>query len=74
MFDRAIRTELVDKLLCAGTLLSLCALIILGPRPQRITFDTQTTVETAGSTQNKNPFRIEVSESIRQISVENQYP
>ena len=74
MISRATRTELVDKLLSAGTLLSLCAVITLGPRPQRVTFETQATVETAGSTQNKNSFRIEFSESIRQISVENQNP
>jgi hypothetical protein len=68
MFDRASRTELVDKLLCAGTLLSLCSLIILGPRPQRMTFEPRATVETVGSAPDKNPFRIEVSGSIRQSS------
>ena len=74
MFDRAIRSEFVDKLLSAGTLLSLCAVITLGPRPQRVALETQATIETAGRTPNVNSLIIDASETIRHTSAENQNP
>ena len=74
MFHRVIRSEFVESMLCAGTLLSLCALIILGPRPKHFTFETQATVDTVGSTPNKQSFRIDASKSIRQSSAEDQTP
>jgi hypothetical protein len=74
MINRESRTEFMDKLLSAGTLLSLCALIALGPRPQQIVSRTQTTVQAAGRNPNESTFLNDASETIRQTSAENQNP
>ena len=34
MINRAMMNHLLEDLLCAGILLSLCAVIILGPQPK----------------------------------------
>ena len=74
MINRATRIEFVDKLLSAGTLLSLCVVITLGPRPQRIAIEPKTAVETEGRAINVNTFIIDASETIRHTSAENQNP
>ncbi len=74
MFNRAIRTEFVDNLLSAGTLLALCVFVALGPRPQRIVQETQPRVETSERISSVNSVLNDASEIIRHISPEDQNP
>ena len=74
MFNRAIRTDFVDNLLSAGTMLSLCVFVALGPRPQRIVWETQPSVETVEQTSSVNSILNDASEIIRHPSLENQNP
>ena len=74
MINRAKRTQFVDSFLSASLLLSLCAVIVLGPHPNRVASGTQNTTETLEEATVVNTVPYNASQTIRQTSAEKPGP
>lgn len=74
MTSHGARADFIDNLLSAGTMLSLCVFVALGPRPQQIVGETQTTVEAAERASSVNSIPNDAFEIIRHTTLENKNP
>lgn len=69
MINRSMIKHLMEDLLCAGILLSLCAVIILGPQPKSGQLTTSTFAERAGTSADEESRLSTSLESIRHTSM-----